>query len=157
MKTRILVILLSVIVVAGFIAQPLLAQTKSCCGSTQEGSCAGCSGNGQEKAVQKAETPNQTNCPVMGGPINKEIYSDYNGKRIYFCCAGCEKTFQKNPEKYLNKMKEQGVVLETVTCPVSGKTANLEISAEYQGKKVYFCCEGCKKEFLESPDKYLKE
>ena len=28
----------------------------------------------------------QTTCPVMGNPINKDIYADYSGKRVYFCC-----------------------------------------------------------------------
>jgi YHS domain-containing protein len=54
----------------------------------------------------------QTKCPVLGGKINKQIYADYQGKRIYFCCQGCDQEFKKNPEKYMKKLKEQGVVLE---------------------------------------------
>jgi YHS domain-containing protein len=54
----------------------------------------------------------QTICPVEGGKIDKSVYTDYQGKRIYFCCSGCIAEFQKNPEKYLKKMEEQGVVLE---------------------------------------------
>ncbi len=51
----------------------------------------------------------QTVCPVMGGTINKEVFSDYNGERIYFCCPGCIATFEKNPEKYIKTMKAEGV------------------------------------------------
>jgi YHS domain-containing protein len=54
----------------------------------------------------------QTTCPVMGGKINQEVYTDYQGQRIYFCCAGCIGVFKKDPEKYLQKMKEQGVTPE---------------------------------------------
>jgi YHS domain-containing protein len=54
----------------------------------------------------------QTKCPVLGGNINKQIYVDYQGKRIYFCCQGCDQEFKKNPEKYMKKLKEQGVTLE---------------------------------------------
>jgi len=54
----------------------------------------------------------QTTCPIMGGPINNEIYTDYEKKRIYFCCAGCTKTFKSEPEKYINKMKSDGIKLE---------------------------------------------
>jgi len=61
-------------------------------------------------AVVHAET--QTECPVMEGKIDKNIYTDYQGKRIYFCCAGCLKEFQKDPEKYLKKMEEKGVIPE---------------------------------------------
>ncbi len=54
----------------------------------------------------------QTKCPVLGGNINKQVYADYQGKRIYFCCAGCDQEFKQNPEKYMKKLEEQGVVLE---------------------------------------------
>lgn len=54
----------------------------------------------------------QKKCPVMSGSINKNIFVDYKGYRIYFCCSGCDSEFKSNPEKYLQKMKEQGVVPE---------------------------------------------
>ncbi len=50
----------------------------------------------------------QTTCPVMGGTINKELYADYEGKRVYFCCPYCDGEFKKDPQKYLDKLKEQG-------------------------------------------------
>jgi YHS domain-containing protein len=56
----------------------------------------------------------QTKCPVMGGDINKEIYADHEGKRVYFCCAACLPQFKEDPEKYLAKMKEAGVEPEAV-------------------------------------------
>ncbi|MEW6534182.1 MAG: YHS domain-containing protein [Candidatus Auribacterota bacterium] len=51
----------------------------------------------------------QEECPVMGGNVNKEIFADYNGKRVYFCCSGCVDAFNKDPEKYLKVLEEQGV------------------------------------------------
>jgi YHS domain-containing protein len=56
----------------------------------------------------------QTKCPVMGYTINKEIYADYEGKRVYFCCGSCISEFKKNPEKYIKKLEEQGVDLKKV-------------------------------------------
>ncbi|MCI5168088.1 MAG: YHS domain-containing protein [Candidatus Electrothrix sp. GM3_4] len=56
----------------------------------------------------------QTKCPVMGGKINKEIYADYQGKRIYFCCAACPSQFNADPEKYLAKMKKTDVEPEAI-------------------------------------------
>ena len=47
----------------------------------------------------------QKKCPVMGGDIDKEVFTDYKGRRVYFCCAGCEKKFAEDPEKYLEKIK----------------------------------------------------
>lgn len=60
-------------------------------------------------ALAAAAPQPQTTCPVLGGKINKEVYTDYQGQRIYFCCSGCDTEFKKDPEKYLQKMKEQGV------------------------------------------------
>ncbi len=54
----------------------------------------------------------QTKCPVMGWDIDKSKFVDYKGSRIYFCCAGCPEDFKKDPEKYMKKLKESGVVLE---------------------------------------------
>lgn len=59
-----------------------------------------------------AKGNSQTKCPVMGGTINKDIYIDYQGQRIYFCCPACIEVFKKDPEKFLQKMKEQGVIPE---------------------------------------------
>lgn len=56
----------------------------------------------------------QTLCPIMGGPIDKTAYVDYEGKRVYFCCNGCKSEFLKDPKKYIQKMESQGIVLEKV-------------------------------------------
>ena len=54
----------------------------------------------------------QTTCPVMGGQIDKAVYADHDGKRVYFCCPGCVKTFEGDPEKYIKQMEKKGVTLE---------------------------------------------
>jgi YHS domain-containing protein len=48
----------------------------------------------------------QTTCPVMGGSINKDIFVEYQGKKVYFCCAECKAIFEKEPEKYLSKLPQ---------------------------------------------------
>jgi YHS domain-containing protein len=48
----------------------------------------------------------QTVCPIMGGKINKSVFTEYKGKKVYFCCAGCKPTFEKNPEKYIAKLPQ---------------------------------------------------
>jgi YHS domain-containing protein len=64
----------------------------------------------ETKPASQAAT--QTKCPVLAGDINKQVYADYKGKRIYFCCAGCDAQFKQDPEKYMKMLKEQGVTLE---------------------------------------------
>jgi YHS domain-containing protein len=48
----------------------------------------------------------QTMCPVMNAPINKDIFVEYEGKKGYFCCPGCPEEFQKTPEKYLANLPQ---------------------------------------------------
>jgi len=48
----------------------------------------------------------QTICPVMEGAINKDIYTEYKGKKVYFCCPGCKSKFEEEPEKYLAKLPQ---------------------------------------------------
>ena len=54
----------------------------------------------------------QESCPVVGGKINKDLYVDYQGQRVYFCCPSCIEVFKKDPEGYLRKMREHGIVPE---------------------------------------------
>lgn len=49
----------------------------------------------------------QTLCPVMeGNPIKKEIFVEYHGKKVFFCCDFCKSQFQQQPEKYLPKLPQ---------------------------------------------------
>jgi len=49
----------------------------------------------------------QTTCPVSGKKLEeKSVYTDYEGRRIYFCCKKCRGTFAKDPAKYLSKLDE---------------------------------------------------
>ena len=48
----------------------------------------------------------QTTCPVMGNSIDRNVYVEYKGKKVYFCCAACRAEFAENPEKYVNKLPQ---------------------------------------------------
>ena len=118
---------------------------------------------GPLSAFAKAGQPKpQEFCPVMGGKINKNIYADHDGKRVYFCCKGCIGTFKKDPEHYIKTMEDRGITLgkapkPQTTCPVMGGEINKEIHTDYKGKRIYFCCEPCVDMFLKVPEKYSKK
>ena len=63
-------------------------------------------------AEQTSAGKAQTTCPILAGKIDKSLYADYEGKRVYFCCAGCKDDFNKDPAGYIKKMEDQGIVLE---------------------------------------------
>jgi YHS domain-containing protein len=48
----------------------------------------------------------QTICPVLNAPIDKNIYVEYQGKKVYFCCADCKAAFEKEPAKYISKLPQ---------------------------------------------------
>jgi YHS domain-containing protein len=55
-----------------------------------------------EEAVKKMEAETaQTTCPVMdGNKINKDVFVEYKGVKVYFCCNDCKAKFEADPEKY---------------------------------------------------------
>ena len=124
------------------------------------------------KAVKDSLVP-QTTCPVMGGKINKKLYVDYKNKRIYICCAGCRDAVEKNPEKYIKKLKLMGQSVEVIgnhkaavkksalvpqkTCPVMGNPINKKYFTDHKGQRIYFCCAMCPPAFKKEPEKYLQK
>lgn len=59
----------------------------------------GQTGNKHESAVR------QQICPVMGEAIDKFQFTDYRGKRVYFCCGACKEKFLKTPDLYMKKLQ----------------------------------------------------
>jgi len=47
---------------------------------------------------------NNRTCPVLGDKVDGKSYLIYDGYRVDFCCAGCDKTFMKDPDKNLAKL-----------------------------------------------------
>ena len=54
----------------------------------------------------------QSKCPVMGGEVNKSLYADVNGKRVYVCCKGCIGKIKAEPAKYIKQLESAGIELE---------------------------------------------
>ena len=74
------------------------------CGKSQEGSMKQTPPD--SNAVQ-AESSEQITCPVVRRPINKNFFTVYKGKKVYFCCGGpCKGKFEANPKKYQDKLPQ---------------------------------------------------
>jgi hypothetical protein len=57
--------------------------------------------------VAAAAAVEQTVCPVMANqPIDKNIFVEYKGKKVYFCCEQCKADFAKAPEKYIASLPQ---------------------------------------------------
>jgi YHS domain-containing protein len=42
-------------------------------------------------------------------------------------------------------------------CPIMGGQIDKTAYVDYEGKRVYFCCTGCKSTFLKEPEKHVKK
>ena len=105
-------------------------------------------------------------CPVMGndGIVSMTTkFSDHDGKRYYYCCPGCKGSFEKDPQKFLSKLTLPANVTsvsgaeKTFSCPVTGETGVVTAEtdySDYEGKRYYFCCAGCKPKFEKEPKKF---
>jgi YHS domain-containing protein len=71
--------------------------------------------NGCKKQTQPVTNTNavtsiateQTMCPVQTDmKIDKNIFVEYKGKKVYFCCTDCKALFEKDPEKYISKLPQ---------------------------------------------------
>ena len=57
-------------------------------------------------AKEIAVAVEQTTCPIMNMAIDKKVFVEYKGKKVYFCCPGCEDKFKAEPEKFLAKLPQ---------------------------------------------------
>ena len=93
------------------------------------------------------EKKNVTNkmCPVSGGPVSEKYRAEYKGQYVYVCCEGCLTGFNKSPEEFVAKMskEERELIAINETCPISKEPIDKAKSVENEGRKVYFCCDGC--------------
>jgi len=100
-------------------------------------------------------------CPVMGsGAANMEGgYRDYNGARYWFCCAGCDAKFDKEPAKYLElRAKEKGASGDFMFDPVTGRRlkspAIIAETSDYKGVRFHFSSKANKEMFDKEPAKF---
>ena len=96
----------------------------------------------------------------MGKTIDSAQFIDIQGQRVYFCCPGCKGKLLADPDKYFKKAAAEGVLFKNIqtTCPVSGETlTKKEVFRDYEGRRIYFCCEKCTDTFAKNPQEYLKK
>ncbi|MCC6493914.1 MAG: YHS domain-containing protein [Pirellulales bacterium] len=100
----------------------------------------------------------QVGCPLSGGPTDEETAVEVGHAKVAFCCEKCQGKFKQASDeeklKLLFANLTKAFTLQS-ECPVSGKPINPKAFVEHDGKKVYFCCEGCPKAFTADPEKYL--
>lgn len=77
------------------------AQAKSSEGTVPEGLM-------ELSAEDRALAEKQRTCPVTGellGSMGKPVKVSVKGQTVFLCCPGCEDSINKEPDKYLAKLK----------------------------------------------------
>jgi uncharacterized membrane protein len=74
-------------------------------------------------------------CPVMTDQdIDPDIYVDYKGTRVYFCCPRCRGKFKRDPEKYFKLIAQTDPAVGS-TPLVVGSTPKSDASGGLVGEK----------------------
>lgn len=59
-------------------------------------------GPGPAPTAQQSPEPTNTMCPVMTDEeVDPEIFTEYQGHKVYFCCKRCLRKFERNPQEYV--------------------------------------------------------
>ncbi|MBI5851024.1 MAG: hypothetical protein HZB39_08340 [Planctomycetes bacterium] len=53
---------------------------------------------------QQAAEPFNAMCPVSGKDVDKTVFSDFEGKRVGFCCTKCKAKFDADPAAFKEKL-----------------------------------------------------
>jgi P-type Cu+ transporter len=122
--------------------------------------------------------------PVCGMNVNlysAKAHTQHNGKTYYFCCGGCARKFEQDPEKYLStllaaKPAAMGMLASAGTaakpamslpvlaatpkekdqvCGMTVKPRKATAKLDHAGKTYYFCSSHCKERFQAEPGKFL--
>jgi YHS domain-containing protein len=106
----------------------------------------------QRKAL--ADRPKvQVTCPVTGKPVDPNMFTEYQGKKVYFCSSACISRFKGNPDKYRARLANS-YTYQTKWPVMGGDISPKAFSVLPTGQKIYYCCPGCEKKLLADPAKY---
>lgn len=98
----------------------------------------------------------QVKCPVTGEPADPKVYTEHNGKKVSFCSKGCIKKYTNDSSKYAAALANS--YTHQTVCPVMDEPINpLSFSELPSGETVYYCCKGCIKKFMGSPENYVSK
>lgn len=119
------------------------------------------------------------------GSMGPPLKIDHQGNTVWVCCEGCVSTFNETPTEYLQKLgelknknakqtEEENEIKSALAglspedrelaeqqefCPVSefrlGKMGK-PIKVAVDGRQVFICCEGCRKQLLSEPEKHFE-
>ncbi|MGE5609182.1 MAG: YHS domain-containing protein [Bacillota bacterium] len=97
----------------------------------------------------------------MGGGVDVI----YKNRLVRFCCADCQKEFQKDPAKYVKKIDDAVIKAQKASYPIKECVVTGEALDSMGGgvdyvagnRLIRFCCSGCIDKFKQNPTAYLQK
>jgi len=86
---------------------------------------------------------------------------DHQGHRFHFCSDRCAERFDRDPDRFARGGRPPEPLHDErdqrATDPVCGMEVDpaTAVSAELDGRAVYFCCAGCRDQFAAGPDRHV--
>ena len=124
-------------------------------------------------AAARSELARDPVCGMTVDPADTSHRAEHDGTTYYFCSAGCQSAFERNPARYTSsaivgdghvlaaghasegeEMEAKGTAIDPV-CGMSVDKATAEYRSFRDGQTYYFCSSGCKQAFDKEPEKYL--
>ena len=110
-------------------------------------------------AYQEGDVAIDPICKMNVDIATADLYTDFEGKRYYFCNQYCKDTFEAEPDKYresgqIDEVEEPSAVAVDPICKMDVDIATAKLVSEYQGKKYYFCSQNCLNTFEANPEEY---
>ncbi|MBX7184212.1 MAG: heavy metal translocating P-type ATPase [Vicinamibacteria bacterium] len=113
--------------------------------------------------------PPKVTDPVCGMKIDPARAAGsvrHRGRLVHFCGKSCQAKFEADPDRYLPaKSKALTMAAPAVAdathlaldpvCGMRIDPAKAAGSTEYQGRTIYFCCQGCLRKFAADPGRYI--
>ncbi|MCH7873560.1 MAG: hypothetical protein IID33_17825 [Planctomycetes bacterium] len=110
-----------------------------------------------EQKAALAKLPRvQVSCPLSGEPIDKKMFVEVDGKKVYTCCGDCKTKYAANPGKYAAKLAASYTY--QTKCPVKGGDIDPTVFGDMaSGQRIYYCCPACDKKLKKDPAKYAEK
>ncbi len=122
----------------------------------------------KETAVAAAARYPLEKCIVTGeklGEMGDPVVKNYDGREVKFCCKMCVKGFEKDQAKWMKKLDEELIAVQsksypTDMCVVGGEKLGSmgdPVNYMYKNQLVKLCCSGCIEKLEKDPEMYLQK
>ncbi len=115
----------------------------------------------EEASAEKGVAAETALCPVTGKPIDRQFFTEFRGKRVYFADAAARDKFTQDPYEFADGVQKQWEVLRPlrvqVRCPVTGQPVDTKLASTQGEQTIYFATPEAKVAYDKEPPRYAAQ